>query len=81
MMNPVIRHWSGQRVWVIGASTGIGAETARQSLAKGTRVTLSTRRAEPLEELAAGHANALLALLDITDHATVLAARDQLLAA
>jgi hypothetical protein len=39
------------------------------------------RRAEPLEELAAGHANALLALLDITDHATVLAVRDQLLAA
>jgi len=27
-----------------------------------------------LEELAAGHATALLALLDITDHATVLAA-------
>ncbi|MFT5532547.1 MAG: short-subunit dehydrogenase [Burkholderiaceae bacterium] len=81
MMNPAIRDWSGQRVWVIGASTGIGAETARQLLAKGARVALSARRAEPLEELAAGHANALVALLDITDHATVLAARDQLLAA
>ena len=81
MMNKAIRDWSGQRVWVIGASTGIGAETARQLLAKGARVALSARRAEPLEELAAGHDNALVALLDITDHASVLAARDQLLAA
>jgi hypothetical protein len=35
MMNPVIRHWSGQRVWVIGASTNIGAETALNCWQKG----------------------------------------------
>ena len=27
-MNPRIRTWKGSRVWVIGASTGIGAATA-----------------------------------------------------
>ncbi|GAA4022604.1 SDR family NAD(P)-dependent oxidoreductase [Actimicrobium antarcticum] len=81
MMNPAIRDWTGQRVWVIGASTGIGAETARQLLAKGARVALSARRAEPLQEIADGKPTALVATLDITDHATVLAARDQILQA
>ena len=81
MMNPAIRDWSGQRVWVIGASTGIGAETARLLLANGARVALSARRAEPLQELAAGLPNALVAPLDIIDHATVLAAREQIVAA
>ena len=79
MMNPAIRDWTEQRVWVIGASTGIGAETARLLLTKGARVALSARHPAPLQAIAGGRASALIAPLDITDHASVLAARDQIL--
>ena len=44
-MNPRIHSWRNLRVWVIGASSGIGAETARQLLAQGARVALSARKA------------------------------------
>ncbi|MEC5215080.1 short-subunit dehydrogenase [Actimicrobium sp. GrIS 1.19] len=79
MMNPAIRDWTGQRVWVIGASTGIGAETARQLLEKGARVALSSRHLAPLQAIAAGRASAMAVPLDITDHATVVAAHEQIL--
>lgn len=75
-MNPVITNWTGKRVWVIGASTGIGAETARILLARGARVALSARRRPELETVANGHPQALIAPLDIVDHGSVLAARD-----
>ena len=80
-MNPRIDSWHGKRVWVIGASTGIGAQTARLLLAEGAQVMLSARRADELEKVAAGHAQARICTLDITEHATVLAARDALLSA
>lgn len=80
-MNPRIHDWHGQRVWVIGASTGIGAETAQLLLENGARVALSARRADVLQAAAHGHAQALALPLDITDPAQLLHARDQLLAA
>lgn len=79
-LNPRIPSWQGQRVWVIGASTGIGAETARQLLAAGARVMLSARRRAPLEAIAQGHAQALVTALDITEHASLVAARETMLA-
>ena len=75
-MNPPIRDWTGKRVWVIGASTGIGGETARLLLQKGARVALSARRAPELAAIAGGHPNAIVAVADIVEHASVLAARD-----
>ena len=77
-MNPRIRDWRGRRVWVIGASTGIGAETARQLLAAGARVALSARKADALKAVAGEHPDALVLPLDVTQHADVLAARDAL---
>ena len=79
-MNLPIRDWQGQRVWIIGASTGIGAETARLLLSLGARVALSARQRVALTGVANGHANALVQTLDITDHASVLAARDAVMA-
>ncbi|HEY8026780.1 MAG TPA: SDR family NAD(P)-dependent oxidoreductase [Burkholderiaceae bacterium] len=78
-MNPKITNWQGRRVWVIGASTGIGAETARLLLDRGATVALSARRQDALELLCHGRANALPIALDIIDHASVLHARDVLL--
>ncbi|MFC7297491.1 SDR family NAD(P)-dependent oxidoreductase [Herminiimonas aquatilis] len=78
-MNPRITDWHNKRVWIIGASTGIGADTARLLLAKGARVALSARRADMLQDVAQGNPNALVAAMDITDHAAVLAARDAIL--
>ena len=79
-MNPRIHSWRNLRVWVIGASSGIGAETARQLLAQGARVALSARKASALQATADGYDKALVLPLDITHHAELLAARDTLLA-
>lgn len=78
-MNPEISSWHDKRVWVIGASTGIGAETARLLLKKGARVALSARRLDALGTVAERHPKVLITALDIVDHATVIAARDVIL--
>jgi NAD(P)-dependent dehydrogenase (short-subunit alcohol dehydrogenase family) len=80
-MNPRIDSWSGKRVWMIGASTGIGAAAAAQLLRQGARVALSARNAARLDAAAAGSSNAVALPLDVTDHASVLAARDAIDAA
>jgi NAD(P)-dependent dehydrogenase (short-subunit alcohol dehydrogenase family) len=78
-MNPPIDDWNGKRVWMIGASSGIGAAAASQLLARGARVALSARNAAALEAAVSGAPRALAAPLDITDHASVLRARDMIL--
>lgn len=78
-MNPRIRDWHGKRIWIIGASTGIGAEVAQQLLAKGALVALSARNQQQLSRIAQSHPQALTLPLDITDHASLQAAHDQLL--
>ena len=81
-LNPRLDSWSGRHVWIIGASTGIGEATARQLLAKGAQVAVSARRQQVLDALAAsaGHARLLPVALDVTDHASLTAARDVILA-
>jgi len=78
-MNPRIRNWKGARVWVIGASTGIGAATASLLLTKGAQVALSARNASALQTLADNNSLALVLPLDITQHADVQKAHDHLL--
>ncbi|MCE2868092.1 MAG: SDR family NAD(P)-dependent oxidoreductase [Oxalobacteraceae bacterium] len=80
-MNPKIQDWRGVRVWVVGASTGIGAATAQHLLSLGARVALSARNETALRQLAAGNGQALILPLDVTNRSQLLAARDQLMAA
>ena len=77
-LNPPLPAWPDARVWVIGASTGIGAATAKMLLDAGARVALSARSADKLREVAGGHANALVEPLDFTRSADVAAAWDRI---
>jgi NADP-dependent 3-hydroxy acid dehydrogenase YdfG len=55
----------GQRVWVVGASSGIGAELARELVRRGAEVAISGRREEELEAVSGGAMTAVP--LDVTD--------------
>ncbi|NUT60211.1 SDR family NAD(P)-dependent oxidoreductase [Herbaspirillum sp. C9C3] len=67
-MNQPVSDLRGLRIWLVGASSGIGAELARQALQAGARVALSARRADVLQEVAAAHKNAFIAPLDVLCH-------------
>ena len=69
--NPPLPPWEEARVWIVGASTGIGAATAQWLLASGAQVVLSARAREGLEDVARGHAKAHVLPLDITDATSV----------
>lgn len=79
-MNQRIRDWQGKRVWIIGASTGIGAEVARLLLVKGAKVALSARNREQLQQIAQTNTNAQALPLDMTDIVSLQTAHAQLLA-
>ncbi len=71
-MNPVIRDWRGKRVWIIGASSGIGEETARLLLTLGAKVALSARKLAQLQKIAADYPMAEAVAVDICDHASIM---------
>lgn len=76
-LNPEITDWRGVRVWILGASSGIGAALARQLAVMQARVALSARREAQLREIATG--NDVVLPLDVADTAALQSARDALL--
>lgn len=60
-----------QSILITGASSGIGRAVAELFLEQGWQVGLLARRAEKLEEVAQGHANAHVLPADVTDPAAV----------
>lgn len=78
-MNPKISDWQDRRVWLVGASSGIGAAIARELAGRGARLALSARSADKLPAL--GIAGALLLPGDATDVASLAGSRRVLLAA
>lgn len=77
-MNRPFRDWRAQRVWILGASSGIGAALAQALLARGARVALSARRANTLTQLAGTAENALALPLDLADTTAFAAALERL---
>jgi short-subunit dehydrogenase len=73
-LNPQLADWHGQRVWLIGASSGIGEATARLLMARGAQVALTSRNRETLTALADG--SALVAPADVTVRASLQTAFD-----
>ncbi|GAA6142196.1 SDR family NAD(P)-dependent oxidoreductase [Hydrogenophaga sp. 5NK40-0174] len=50
--NTPISNWAGKTVWLVGASSGIGAALARQLAHSGARVLASARHADALKAVA-----------------------------
>jgi NAD(P)-dependent dehydrogenase (short-subunit alcohol dehydrogenase family) len=64
-----------ERVWITGASMGIGEALARRLAQDGAQVIASARSADRLAAVAAASDGRIVAEpLDVTDHAAVLAA-------
>ncbi len=74
-LNAPVNDWQGKRIWLIGASSGIGAALAQAFLALGANVVLSARRTERLELIAAQHANAIVLPFDVLDEQAWAAAQ------
>lgn len=79
-LNPPIRDWSGQRVWLVGASTGIGRALAEKLHALGARVIVSARTATALDEFVQSHPGSIALPFDVTAPESVLAAAREALA-
>lgn len=62
----------GKVVWVVGASSGIGAATARELAARGATVAISARREAALEQVSGGRM--LVVPVDVTDPTATAAA-------
>lgn len=78
-MNPKITVWAGKRVWLIGASSGIGAALAKELACYGAKLALSARSADKLQAL--DLPGARLLPCDATDRASLAAARSAIMAA
>ncbi|QLG87505.1 SDR family NAD(P)-dependent oxidoreductase [Chitinibacter bivalviorum] len=76
-LNTPIADWGAQRVWLIGASSGIGAALAKQMLNAGAEVVISARRLPQLQQVAADYQKAHIVPLDVSDQAAWAAAYAQ----
>jgi len=79
-MNPKVDDWHGKRVWLIGASTGIGEACGHLLIELGARVIFSARNGAKLAATVEGKPRAMAAPLDVTDRASVGRACDHIVA-
>jgi NAD(P)-dependent dehydrogenase (short-subunit alcohol dehydrogenase family) len=78
-MNMPITDWRDKRVWLLGASSGIGAALARALLREGARVAVSARSAAKLEAVIRDCPAGLVLPCDAADPASIAAAWQTLL--
>ena len=72
--------WRGKTVWIVGASSGIGAATASALHARGARVIVSARSHDALQAFTLRHPGAIALALDATDATAVQRAAQQVAA-
>ncbi len=77
-LNPRLTDWRGKRVWLIGASSGIGLALAQVLYARGALVIVSARSAAVLELFAAANTASVALPLDVTDAVAVQQACNQI---
>lgn len=78
-LNTPISDWQGRRVWIVGASSGIGAALAADLDARGARLALSARNAGRLRDVAEGLRDVMVLPLDVTDAGAFTPAMMQIL--
>ena len=66
-LNPPMGQWAGKRVWLIGASSGIGLACAQALAAAGAQVVVSARKVDGLTAWPGIHP----VTMDVTDAASV----------
>lgn len=66
-LNPSLTDWRGKRVWLVGASSGIGRAVAEQLHARGAQVIVSARQQPLLQAFAETHPGSQAVALDVTD--------------
>ena len=66
---------SGQRFWIVGASSGIGAALARELVGRGAHVAISARRVDDLRSVAGD--DMVTVPVDATDRDGVRVAADE----
>ena len=76
-LNPPLREWRGQSVWIVGASSGIGRATAAALHAQGALVTVSARNAQALQEFVREHPGSNAQVLDSIDAQAVVQVAQQ----
>lgn len=79
-LNQKITNWQGRRVWLVGASTGIGLACAQALRAAGAQVVVSARKPQAVLDWAAQDSCVQWRALDVCDPAQVQATAHALLA-
>ena len=79
-LNEPLRDWAGRRVWLVGASTGIGLACAQALRAAGAQVIVSARQPQTVQDWAARDPGVRWQPIDVTDTASVQAAAHAVLA-
>ncbi len=79
-LNPPITDWRDQRVWLVGASSGIGHALAELLHRRGATVIVSARNARALKAFVAAHPGSVAMPLDVTDATAIEQATQAVLA-
>jgi NAD(P)-dependent dehydrogenase (short-subunit alcohol dehydrogenase family) len=79
-LNPPQTDWQGKRVWIVGASSGIGQATASALHKLGALVIVSARQQDALQAFVAAHPGSQALVLDATNRQAVQAAARSVLA-
>lgn len=66
-LNAPMRDWHGRRVWLVGASTGIGLACAQALRAAGALVVVSARKPQGVQDWAAQDAGVQWCALDVSE--------------